>query len=260
MNGVIDINYTAGTQVISAYICPSDASSAKLGGFVGYDNYFGSTGATACVEQGSSSPGTQEPNTALLGVFNVRLDYSQPQKLSTGGYNPNYLPIMNKVTIASIIDGTSNTAMWGEITRGAAVANTAAEVPLNSPLAVLEWSATSGFTTNAIPASCQSLTAWLKYRGQEYYRAMVSTAFFSHTLPPNSPYRDCLNLNITSVSGNSVGVQTCAHTAARSYHPGGVCISFCDGSVKFIKNTINPTTWMALGSIAGGEVVSADSY
>ncbi len=70
---------------------------------------------------------------------------------------------------------------------------------------------------------------------------------------------DCLNLQSTStVNGVSNGNQTCAHTAARSYHPGGVNISFCDGSVKFIKNTINPTVWLALGSIRGGEVVSAD--
>ena len=33
-----------------------------------------------------------------------------------------------------------------------------------------------------------------------------------------------------------------------------------DGSVKFIKNTINPITWWGLGTKAGGEVISADAY
>jgi prepilin-type processing-associated H-X9-DG protein len=47
---------------------------------------------------------------------------------------------------------------------------------------------------------------------------------------------------------------------ADSYHPGGVNSLFGDGSVKFIKNSINGPTWRALGSIAGGEVVSADSF
>ncbi len=51
-----------------------------------------------------------------------------------------------------------------------------------------------------------------------------------------------------------------AHLAARSQHSGGVNCGFADGSVKFIKNTINPTTWRALGTRAGGEVVSADAY
>jgi prepilin-type N-terminal cleavage/methylation domain-containing protein/prepilin-type processing-associated H-X9-DG protein len=259
-NGAVDPNYTAGTQLISAYICPSDPSSAKLGGFVGYDNYFGSTGASACVESGTASAGTQETNSNLLGVFNITIDYSQPTTLN-GANNPNFLQITNKVTPASIVDGTSNSLMFAEVTRGLAVQNTATEVPITSKLAVLEWpSGSSGFTTTVMPASCQTQTSWLKYRGQEYYRALPSTAFFSATLTPNSLLWDCLNLTTSTVSGVSNGNQTCSHTAARSYHPGGVNASFCDGSVKFIKNTVNPTTWLALGSINGGEVISSDSY
>jgi prepilin-type N-terminal cleavage/methylation domain-containing protein/prepilin-type processing-associated H-X9-DG protein len=258
-NQTADPNYTAGTQVISAFICPSDPSSAKLGGFVAYDNYFGSSGASASVEKGSASPGTQEPNTNLMGVFNMTIDYSQ-QEMIGAGYNPNYLQVLGKVTVANITDGTSNTSMWGEITRSIAVLNLSTAVPITSPLAVMEWSATSGFTTTVMPASCQTLTGTLQYRGEEWYRALPSTAFFSHTLTPNSQYRDCLNLSTTTVNGNSLGLQTSAHTAARSYHPGGVNIGFCDGSVHFIKNSINPTTWLALGSIAGGEIVSSDSY
>ena len=33
-----------------------------------------------------------------------------------------------------------------------------------------------------------------------------------------------------------------------------------DGSVRFVKDSINGATWRALGTIAGGEVISADSY
>ena len=33
-----------------------------------------------------------------------------------------------------------------------------------------------------------------------------------------------------------------------------------DGSVRFIKNTIDTAAWWAVGSINGGEVVSADSF
>ena len=47
---------------------------------------------------------------------------------------------------------------------------------------------------------------------------------------------------------------------ADSYHPGGVNVLMADGSVKFIKDSINQTTWWALGTIAGGEVIGGDSY
>jgi hypothetical protein len=33
-----------------------------------------------------------------------------------------------------------------------------------------------------------------------------------------------------------------------------------DGSVRFSKSTIAKATWRALGTRAGGEVVSSDSY
>jgi len=45
-----------------------------------------------------------------------------------------------------------------------------------------------------------------------------------------------------------------------SFHSGGLNMLMGDGSVKFLKNSINATTWYALHTIAGGEVISADSY
>src|SRR4029079_14689480 len=38
-----------------------------------------------------------------------------------------------------------------------------------------------------------------------------------------------------------------------SYHPGGSMLARADGSVKFLKQTINPAAYRALGSRAGGE-------
>jgi len=43
---------------------------------------------------------------------------------------------------------------------------------------------------------------------------------------------------------------------ARSYHVVGVNVLFMDGSVRFTPNSIDLTTWRALGSRAGGEAVS----
>jgi prepilin-type processing-associated H-X9-DG protein len=47
---------------------------------------------------------------------------------------------------------------------------------------------------------------------------------------------------------------------ASSRHPGGVNTCLADGSVKFIKDSVNVQTFRALGTRAGGEVVSSDSY
>jgi prepilin-type processing-associated H-X9-DG protein len=44
-----------------------------------------------------------------------------------------------------------------------------------------------------------------------------------------------------------------------SNHPGGINAAFLDGSVRFIKDSINQTTWWATATKAGGEVISADS-
>jgi prepilin-type processing-associated H-X9-DG protein len=46
----------------------------------------------------------------------------------------------------------------------------------------------------------------------------------------------------------------------KSNHPGGCNILFADGSVHFLKTSINLVTYNALGSRSGGEVVSADAY
>jgi prepilin-type N-terminal cleavage/methylation domain-containing protein/prepilin-type processing-associated H-X9-DG protein len=50
------------------------------------------------------------------------------------------------------------------------------------------------------------------------------------------------------------------NTNFKSKHPGGVNFLFADGSVHFLKQTISIYTFCALGSRAGGEVISADSY
>ena len=43
-------------------------------------------------------------------------------------------------------------------------------------------------------------------------------------------------------------------------HPGGCNVLLGDGSVRFIKETINQRTWAALATIRGGEVISADEF
>lgn len=51
-----------------------------------------------------------------------------------------------------------------------------------------------------------------------------------------------------------------ASKGAKSEHPGGANFLMADGSVKFIKESINLVTYCALGSRSGGEAVSADAF
>jgi hypothetical protein len=57
-----------------------------------------------------------------------------------------------------------------------------------------------------------------------------------------------------------VGIDIYGNAPPNSLHPGGFNVGVADGSVKFTKDSVNVQTWWALGSRAGGEVVSSDSY
>ena len=45
-----------------------------------------------------------------------------------------------------------------------------------------------------------------------------------------------------------------------SLHPGGCNFLFCDGSVRFVKETVSPRVFSFLSTRAGGEVISADEF
>jgi prepilin-type N-terminal cleavage/methylation domain-containing protein/prepilin-type processing-associated H-X9-DG protein len=59
---------------------------------------------------------------------------------------------------------------------------------------------------------------------------------FTTTYPPNLPTSSTPGLTPTGFSYYYA-------TGATSYHPGGLNFAFCDGSVRFIKNTINSWTF-----------------
>jgi len=246
LTGPTSPNDTAQTQIVAAFNCPSDPSISKLmagTSSLGYSNYFGSVGATASNEIGTAYA-FQEPVAQRAGVFNVVLDRN-----GTSATNTNYGKVTSPCTIASITDGTSNTALYAEVIRSISVANTAAEIPIESLLNVYIVTSLQG-GMDAPPAACLTFPGTrIRYRGQQYYRNLPQTSYYNHTTPPNYKKWDCGDTSYVA-----------SHIAARSYHPGGVNVVFCDGSVKFIKDAVNINTWRALGSKGGGEVISADSY
>jgi len=93
------------------------------------------------------------------------------------------------------------------------------------------------------------------YRGWRWSMGLAGFAMFNTIQPPNDSFGGCRfdsRLNVWSDQSYTID--------ASSAHPGGVNTLMGDGSVRFIKSTINLGTWWALGTRDGNEVVSADSY
>ena len=57
----------------------------------------------------------------------------------------------------------------------------------------------------------------------------------------------------------SQGQQGGANEEPFSFHSGGINVLFGDGSVRYIKNSINLATWRAVLTLAGGETVDSSS-
>ena len=240
-------NFTAQQQIVASFVCPSDGSNTKFSD-LGYANYVASLGATAAQRFGSGVA-SWDTVTARAGIFNVMgLDTSTPGYPS---YNKAY-----PVTVASVTDGTSNTALFSETKRGnagtsASIGGFIGGIPLNDLSNVY---VINNGSLSVAPNCTYGMSGYytrIVYRGQQYYRNLPMTGYYSHTLTPNTKWYDCA---VFGAAFNNV------HGAARSFHSGGANVAFADGSVHFIKDSISLPTWMALGTRAGGEVVSSDAY
>jgi prepilin-type processing-associated H-X9-DG protein/prepilin-type N-terminal cleavage/methylation domain-containing protein len=131
---------------------------------------------------------------------------------------------------ARITDGASNTMAVAEYLKG-----------------VDSYDIRGSFYTNR--AGCQTLFVTLGPNSSAYDNIILDAdgAFCSNG--HNQPDQ---NLPCTVGSDNE------NFASPRSRHPGGVNVLFCDGSVHFIQNSIDITTWRNLGWIADGNPVTAD--
>jgi len=213
-----------GTSV-QAFLCPTDTTDRLPAGWAG-TNY--------AVSEGAYFPWAWGPS-------------------DTKGYNTSFPPpngafFTNMAfTLASVTDGTSNTAavserIIGDFSSAIISPRTDNFGPGTSP---------AGFD-DAI-AGCLALDITnLSYQelnndGGPWAWSSNCETVYRHATPPNS--RSCMypaNLRIL--------------LSASSNHPGGVNMLLLDGSVRFMKNSVDLTTWRAIGTRNGGEVVSADSY
>jgi prepilin-type processing-associated H-X9-DG protein len=81
------------------------------------------------------------------------------------------------------------------------------------------------------------------------------------TIPINYPCAQSCSLPGNGWNSTNFASRcTYANVGFKSKHPGGANFLFVDGSVRFLKQSINIFTYCALGSRAAGEIVSSDAY
>jgi prepilin-type processing-associated H-X9-DG protein/prepilin-type N-terminal cleavage/methylation domain-containing protein len=135
----------------------------------------------------------------------------------------------------NLSDGSSNTAAFSESLLGAGTAT-----GQNPRMEVLEIPG-GGDTT---PGACESASGtWSGTRGGKWIDGHYGNTLYNHFYTPNPRQWDCGN------GSHNKGLST-----ARSNHPNGVNVLFCDGSVRFANDSIDLFTWRAVSTRAGREI------
>jgi prepilin-type N-terminal cleavage/methylation domain-containing protein/prepilin-type processing-associated H-X9-DG protein len=263
-------NRTVLSQQVASLLCPSEnykISNQIVSGVNSTKSYHANVGGPGCISSWS-------------GIF-VALTQDISANFASGGYNGVYTNSnCGTVGFASITDGTSNTALLSETHTGAGpAANTVTLMTANPRGDTYMWRPVSGQTTTgydlgaagvaiaqAFVQSCQAIPGntlafgtlsppngdvWI---GGNPGSCMMWDAY-NHFMPPNSFACD------STTDGNTGGYASVPDAfPPASNHPGGINLCFADGSVRFIKNSINLFTWWAIGTRNGNEVLSSDQY
>jgi prepilin-type N-terminal cleavage/methylation domain-containing protein/prepilin-type processing-associated H-X9-DG protein len=208
------------------------------------------------------------PGNSYFASLGSSVEFSN--KYTNGPPNgPFFYTINNTVDFNRITDGLSNTVAFGEWKIGS---GNLSKVTIPTDLIALgTWpSGSRNVPTMQMPAGGAGFQTWVKQCATKAATNRISRTpclgqswAYGHMLmtlgnvlwSPNPPYPNC---STTSVSTNSSHEP--AMCTLSSAHAGGANVLMCDGSVKFLKDSTSLQTIWALGSIAQGEIVSADSY
>jgi prepilin-type N-terminal cleavage/methylation domain-containing protein/prepilin-type processing-associated H-X9-DG protein len=247
-------NTTICGLVIKMFACPSDPNSQAFndGGTV-----FGST--------------NYGPNDGDWYVFSWP-DTPSSQIGSGGGMPSRGAFAVNQArSLAEFTDGTSNTILFSE------VKTFQPRIKCGSLFSSITSPAAGNFPgpNDPLPAQYTSCGTPDDKFHSRWSNGGVYHAGFTTAWPPNKSTSTNVpagtiftfagsrsgpvDTDIISANENDGGPTYAAFTS-RSYHPGGVNALFADGSVHFIKSSVNGLTWRALGTVAAGEVLSSDSF
>ena len=246
---------------ISTMLCPSENKKTPSISPHGYKNYVANIGGPPVI---SAWSGTIVPMQPSINNFPG----------SPSGYvNGN----CGSAGVEGVTDGTSNTALFSETLLGTGpAANTVTistaqgrqttylfPVGMNLPPDQGPTGAVGAqqfvMSCKALPGSTPAFGTLAPASGNCWISGNTGSTLiwdaYNHWMPPNS--MGCDNQN----DGNTGGYASEQDAVPpSSNHPGGVNVGFADGSVHFIKNQVSLISWWALGTRAGGEVISSDSY
>ena len=145
---------------------------------------------------------------------------------------------------SEVTDGSSQTIAMSEC-----VISSTMSLSDNNPITAkfLTEDLTEPNEFEAFATACRDLnplTAPLRPPNQRiWFRAWSGYTLFNSVLTPGQ--HNCIN-GLPSTNGSF---------PASSNHPGGVNALFLDGHVQFIKSSIDISSWRALSTRAGGEVI-----
>ena len=223
----VEENATVISMQVSSFLCPSDMNPGNTGNFSSQNR------AVAVTNYGNNA-GTNR---------NYNGGYMTGPCYFIGGYQT----FPKTQSLASVTDGTSNTAMMSEWIKGTSGQNKKA-LNLCWQMGGQNKNAAAANPNQADAQQCQASTSiqW-DYKG-EYWSV--------HDGGRGGTYWHIGTPNTKSCDAGSPwdGIITPA-----SNHTGGVNMLFLDGSVKFIKNSINYLTWTGIGTMSGGEVLDSSS-
>jgi prepilin-type N-terminal cleavage/methylation domain-containing protein/prepilin-type processing-associated H-X9-DG protein len=152
------------------------------------------------------------------------------------------------IGVQTMTDGTSNTSAAAEQLLGLGAGTLSAGAMPADPKRAIARSAALPLTDEGCRLAGGG---WRLDKGNGWWDGDYRSTIYNHYLTPNSRQFDCLG---PSVPHNP------AWKAARSLHPGGVNVLFCDGHVTFVKDSVASPTWRGLSTRSGGEVISADAF
>jgi len=255
-------NITARAATPAVFLCPSDPIRNRrferlaTPRFYGNINYLGNFGwprnATGVGgERAMSATQWPQPN----GMVSVDYDLSESRFAAAKG-DPRV-----KITPAAVTDGLSNTAAWGERLKNDGVLYLDLSVRDNR-VVYRSPNETTPATLPSLAARCERLPLDARFGsslslGAQWIDGYVSNHnTYNHLMTPNK--RSCYFPSSANWEENVHEWDGDGGATASSAHPGGVNILMGDGGVRFIKETIDPRAWWALGSRNGGEILGAD--